>query len=75
MAEAQENCKVRCLVHFSAHTHCGGLYVLAENMDLTPSRQDIAVLLGEGSGAMPANEGGLVLCRPVEKGDWLRTGE
>ena len=30
--------KVRGLVHFSAHTRCDGLYVLAENMDLTPSR-------------------------------------
>jgi hypothetical protein len=42
---AQENCKVRGLVHFSAHTYSNGLYVLAENMDLTPSRQDFAVLL------------------------------
>ena len=38
----QETAVVRCLslfrglVHFSAHTHCDGLYVLAENMDLTP---------------------------------------
>jgi hypothetical protein len=41
----QENCGVRGLVHFSAHTYSNGLYVLAENMDLTPLCQDFAVLL------------------------------
>ena len=34
-----KGCKVRGLVHFSARAYCDGLYALAENMDLTPSRR------------------------------------
>jgi hypothetical protein len=37
--------KVRGPVHFLPHTYCGGRGVLAEDMDLTASRQDFAVLL------------------------------
>jgi hypothetical protein len=42
----QENfCKVRGQVHFSANAYCNGLDGLAENMHLTPSRQDFAEVL------------------------------
>jgi hypothetical protein len=41
----QGNCEVRGLVHFSADERHHGLHTFPENMDLTPSRQDFAVLL------------------------------
>ena len=44
LPQRRERLKVRGLVHFSAYTYCNGLRVLAENMDLTPLRQDFAVL-------------------------------
>jgi hypothetical protein len=55
LGQAQENCKVRGLVHFSAHTYCNGLHVLAEKHGPDPFASGLCSSPGDKLASLEAN--------------------